>query len=265
MASVSRNNSTTTMKSIAATALLAAVAQAQEPYYYKWSPETPVAPAFKFPENIPVPFPETNEPAGNAGYQYQYTPEQPNARPFKAPEDYTPVDFKYQYVSQPGDSFKYNYKPAPGEFDFTYVPGPNMMNLSPEEIEAKSAGVATSVRDVAALLSTVKSDDIKAITGELGFGQDFDLTGVSAGINKVGDFIENGGKAGAKIAADIGPQPQVPVVPVAPIQPVNPLPEPIPVQYNAAYQSSYPVPVQGAYYPGTPLVGAQVPLVYYRN
>ncbi|TRY71059.1 hypothetical protein TCAL_16419 [Tigriopus californicus] len=114
MASVSRNISTSTMKAFAATALLAAVAQAQEPYYYKWSPETPVAPTFKFPENIPVPFPETNEPAGNAGYQYQYTPEQPNSRPFKAPEDYTPVDFKYQYVSQPGDSFKYNYKPARG-------------------------------------------------------------------------------------------------------------------------------------------------------
>eukprot|EP00094_Tigriopus_californicus_P008485 TCALIF_08177-PA protein Name:"Protein of unknown function" AED:0.33 eAED:0.33 QI:0/0/0/0.5/1/1/2/0/236 len=191
-------------------ALLATVAQAQEAYYYKWSPETPVAPAFKFPENIPVPFPATNEPNGNAGYQYQYTPEQPNSRPFKVPEDYTPVDFKYQYVIKPSDNFKYKYQPTPGEFDFTATPNPDMMNLTPDEIKAKSASVASSVRDVGALLSAVKSDDIKAITGELGFGQDFDLAGVSGGINKIGDFIEKGGAAGAEIATDIGSSNAVP-------------------------------------------------------
>jgi hypothetical protein len=103
---------------------------------------------------------------------------------------------------------------------------------------------------------------------ELGFGQDFDLSVVSAGINKVGDIIENGGKTGAKIASNIGPQPQVPVLPVDPIQPVAPLPEPIPEAipvgtYNAAYQSGYSVPLQGAYYPGYPLAAAQAPLVYY--
>ncbi|TRY73843.1 hypothetical protein TCAL_05456 [Tigriopus californicus] len=238
-----------------AVALLAALAHAQEPYYYKWSPENPVAPPFEFPKNIPVPFPATNEPTGNAGYQYQYTPDQPNARPFKAPQDYTPVDFKYQYVSQPGDSFKYNYHPAPGEFDFVYTPPKDQENLSPEEINQRAGATANTVREVANLLANVNSDDIKAITGELGFGQGFDLSGVSAGINKVGDFIEDGGAAGAKIAESIGP-----IQPAQPAQPAQYNAQPAqysarPVQYKApsvplpyaAYQSAYPAPANAQY------------------
>ncbi|XP_059080400.1 uncharacterized protein LOC131878440 [Tigriopus californicus] len=229
-------------------ALVATVAQAQEAYYYQWSPETPVAPAFKFPENIPVPFPAANEPNGNAGYQYQFTAEQPNSRPFKAPEDDTPVDFKYQYVSRPGDSFKYNYQPSPGEFDFTAAPNPDMINVIPDEIKVKSASVASSVRDVGALLSVVKSDDIKAITGELGFGQDFDLAGVSGGINKIGDFIEKGGEAGAEIATDIGPLTVVPEPTQEIMTEALAVLEPVPVATYLSYQPGYPVPI------GSPIV-----------
>eukprot|EP00095_Tigriopus_kingsejongensis_P003117 maker-scaffold1776_size28529-snap-gene-0.5 protein:Tk03117 transcript:maker-scaffold1776_size28529-snap-gene-0.5-mRNA-1 annotation:"hypothetical protein ACD_57C00400G0001" len=121
---------------ITTTLLLVASALAQDgPYRYRYSPDMPNAPPFKFPENNPVPLPTSNTPDdGNTNYQYQYAPTDSVARPFQVPADYTTADFVYTYKPRPGDSFTYNYVPVAGEFDFVFTPVQSDLNATPEQI-----------------------------------------------------------------------------------------------------------------------------------
>eukprot|EP00095_Tigriopus_kingsejongensis_P009671 maker-scaffold84_size396325-snap-gene-0.17 protein:Tk09671 transcript:maker-scaffold84_size396325-snap-gene-0.17-mRNA-1 annotation:"microtubule-actin cross-linking factor isoforms 1 2 3 5" len=200
------------------TLLVVASAMPQDgPYRYRYSPDMPNAPPFKFPENNPVPLPTSNTPNdGNTNYQYQYAPSDPVARPFQVPEDYTAADFVYTYKPRPGDSFNYNYVPVEGEFDFVFTPVQSDLNATPKQIQESAAAIAKTTKELSGLVGAVSAEQLQELAASLGGSSNVDLSGIARSIEVVGEIIEGSAQPAANVAAALAsaPVPQAPVAPV---------------------------------------------------
>eukprot|EP00095_Tigriopus_kingsejongensis_P003116 maker-scaffold1776_size28529-snap-gene-0.4 protein:Tk03116 transcript:maker-scaffold1776_size28529-snap-gene-0.4-mRNA-1 annotation:"recombination atp binding cassette" len=184
---------------ITSTLLVVASAMPQNgPYRYRYSPDMPNAPPFKFSENNPVPLPTSNTPDdGNTNYQYQYAPSDPVARPFQVPEDYTAADFVYTYKPRPGDSFTYNYVPVEGEFNYVFTPVQSELNATPEQIRESAAAIAKTTKELSGLVGAVSAEQLQELAASLGGSSNVDLSGIARSIEVVGEIIEGSAEPAA--------------------------------------------------------------------